>query len=281
MGVNKLTVGLGGGSLLQIAERYGGPSMSYMLKSSNGKIIMIDGGWMPADADYLYNLIKSEGGRVDLWFITHAHIDHYGALLNMLKEKPDFDIEIERLIFDFPPLEWLGTVEKGESVSPTTEFLEQLELHGIRPEKLRFGDTFECSDIKIEVLNNPTDCEGYVSVNDTSAVLLVHFPKRNVLFLGDLAVEGQKKLLKLQNENKLKCDIVQMAHHGQQGVDRNFYEIVQPKICLYPTARWIWNNDIGKGIGSGPLKTLETRQWMEELGVLVSCVSADGDYFLI
>ena len=71
---------------------------------------------------------------------------------------------------------------------------------------------------------------------------------------------------------------MQMAHHGQDGVDRDFYNIVKPKICLYTAPLWLWDNNSGGGKGSGPWKTLETRRWMEELGAEQSCPNAFGDY---
>ena len=104
--------------------------------------------------------------------------------------------------------------------------------------------------------------------------------KKSVLFLGDLGVEGGEKLLKNISGEKLRADYVQMAHHGQNGVSKAFYEVVQPKYCLWPTPRWLWDNDNGGGKGSGPWQTLEVRKWMAELGVEKHYVSADGLYRL-
>lgn len=35
----------------------------------------------------------------------------------------------------------------------------------------------------------------------------------------------------------LNCDIVQAAHHGQNGVDFEFYKELYPRIALFPTLR--------------------------------------------
>lgn len=67
-----------------------------------------------------------------------------------------------------------------------------------------------------------------------------------------------------------------MAHHGQAGVRRDVYLAIKPTICLWPTPRWLWENDKGQGQGSGPWRTLEVRQWMNELGVKTHKVTADG-----
>ena len=100
--------------------------------------------------------------------------------------------------------------------------------------------------------------------------------KTTFLVLGDTGIKSSEKLLKTQKE-KLKSDIVQMAHHGQSGATKELYEQINPTICMWPTPEWLWNNDSGEGKGSGPWKTLETRLWMEELKVKKNYVEKDGD----
>jgi hypothetical protein len=61
---------------------------------------------------------------------------------------------------------------------------------------------------------------------------------------------------------------VQMAHHGQAGVSREFYAAVQPRFAFWPTPLWLWDNNFGlRGPNTGTWKTLTVREWMKELGV--------------
>jgi hypothetical protein len=127
---------------------------------------------------------------------------------------------------------------------------------------------------------DPADAENYVNyhgVNDTGAVLRVHYPNRDVLFLADIEPAAARELMELYTPEQLQCDIVQLAHHGQSGAHREFYEIVLPKIALYTAPDWLWTNNNG----SGPFKTLQTRQWMRELGVVLSCPHCHGDFLLV
>ena len=76
-----------------------------------------------------------------------------------------------------------------------------------------------------------------------------------------------------------------MPHHGQNGVNREFYELVMPKICLYTAPIWLWENNRYRCLdpetrGKGPFTIFQTRAWMEELGAQVSCVDGYGDYLL-
>ena len=82
---------------------------------------------------------------------------------------------------------------------------------------------------------------------------------------------------KPNQKEKLKVNILQMAHHGQQGVSKEIYEYIKPKICLWPTPDWLWINDSGNGEDSGPWKTKETRKWIEELNVNKNIIEKDGN----
>ena len=78
----------------------------------------------------------------------------------------------------------------------------------------------------------------------------------------------------------LKADICQMAHHGQNGCDRAFYEAVSPEICLWCTPLWLWNNDRGKGFNTHIWKTVTVRGWMDEIGVKTNLKICDGTQVL-
>ena len=75
----------------------------------------------------------------------------------------------------------------------------------------------------------------------------------------------------------LKCDIVQLAHHGQNGVDYEVYKALRPRVALWPTPQWLWDNNNGGGAGSGPWLTQQTKNWMVRLGVKSNFCIKDGD----
>lgn len=278
MAMNLLDVNFGGGFVLQYANRDPYQMMGYLLKTPDGKTVVIDGGRQEgADAAYLHELILKEGGRVDLWIITHAHDDHFSALSCILRDMEVLDFEIGDMRICFPPVEWLKTVERGQPYEPAVNFLERLRKHGITTTALHRGDVLQCGGLTIDVLHDAENYANYQGVNDTGAVLRVHYPNRDVLFLADIEPLAAKELMDLYPPEQLQCDIVQLAHHGQGGPHRDFYEIVRPKIALYTAPDWLWtNND-----GTGPFKTLETRQWMQELGVVLSCPHCHGDFLLV
>ena len=88
----------------------------------------------------------------------------------------------------------------------------------------------------------------------------------SLIILGDLGAEGGRRLL--EKGYDLKADAVQMAHHGQNGVEEDVYQAIQPKWAFWPTPDWLWQNVpyIGGPPGAGPFKTQEVIKWMEKLG---------------
>lgn len=100
--------------------------------------------------------------------------------------------------------------------------------------------------------------------------------KKNVLFLGDAGAEEGDKILKTVPHEILASQYVQMAHHGQKGVNEEFYKVVNPSYCLWPTPKWLWDNDSGAGYNSGPWDTLKTRKWMDDIGVKKNYPAYEG-----
>lgn len=274
----EIDLGLGGGTLLQIANREHTQMMGYMIKTDSSNVIMIDGGnyKRAEDAENLYNVIIKAGGKVDAWFITHAHSDHIGSIVYIF-EKYGNVIDIGTMYLDFPERDWLVKVNGEHDTKCNDEFLRYLKEFNINCKKPQKGEIIDLG-VKFEILNDAlAGHENYHDANDAGICIKAHFKNRDVLFLGDLGVAAQNDLISAAGD-KLRCDIVQMAHHGQEGADIDLYRKVMPKICLWPTPDWLWNNDSGGGTGSGKWQTLLTRLWMDELGVREHYVAKDGDY---
>jgi hypothetical protein len=98
-------------------------------------------------------------------------------------------------------------------------------------------------------------------------VLRLADKRKSILLTADLGEEAGEKLLAGPFAERVRVNYMQMAHHGQNGVTEAFYQHAQPTRCLWPTPKWLWDNDSGDGPGSGPWRTLEVRAWMEKLPI--------------
>ncbi len=263
-----------GGSLSLLADYDNRQMLSMVLQDKNGSLVVIDGGW-DIDADHLSDVIRSKGGHVSAWFITHPHSDHVGALVKILNN-PDRKITIDNVYYSLADQSWYDKVESSRSVLVTDlrsalSTLPAASLHTVKK-----GDEIQVGSIKAKVLNNPYLLD-VTSVNNSSVAYKFFLNDVSILVLGDMGPEAGKLLMEETSAADLKSDIVQMSHHGQYGVSREVYATIKPQIALWPCPLWLWNNDNGSGIGSGDWKTLETRKWMEELGVKVNYCIKDGD----
>lgn len=276
---------LGGGTLLQVANRTPKQMMSYIIDTPDGGVVVIDGGnYVREDAECLYDYLAERGKRVNTWFMTHAHGDHIGAL-TFLMEREDFDLNIERVCLHFPDLDWIYQIDPN-SYFLTIKFMSLLRLHNIKVITVYPDEICACAGVDVEVLSVPDAYRKYPNINSTSLILMVKYPEKEVLFLGDFDKFAQEEYICKHDTQKLRCDIVQMAHHGQGGVDKHFYEYIQPKVCLYPAPKWLWENNLycvnePETAGKGPFTTMETRSWMEELGVIESYTQENGDILFI
>ena len=270
-----LTSASGVGELWMLASTTGAQNLSIVIKSPHGKLIVVDGGW-EADADKLSSLILQQGGKVDAWLITHPHEDHVGALCAILNDSSR-KIKIDKIYCSLATPDWY------RQVSPTgagiaDQFLSAFTKLpvGTVTNNIGRGTEIDIDDVNIRVLNN-RGVYTYNGVNNSSMVYKIRVSGQSILILGDLAYDGGKDLIKTCTAAELKSDIVQMAHHGQQGVDQDAYALIAPTTCLWPSPAWLWNNDNGGGVGSGPWGTLTTRAWMDALGVKDNRSLKDGD----
>lgn len=259
--------------LTQLAPSTHRQMMGYVLKTKNNKVIVIDGGTID-DTDNLINKIKEKGGKVDAWFLSHLHDDHIGAFSKIVNNE---QIQIEKIYCSFNDYSWYEQNEPARAEF-SKQILEILKQDNVKEkvEEVSLNQNINIDGIKIEILGikNPEIIEN--AGNEQSMVVKFDTGKTTFLVLGDTGAKSSEKLLNTQKE-KLKSDIVQMAHHGQDGATKELYEQIAPKICMWPTPEWLWNNDSGSGENSGPWKTLETRQWIEDLKVRENYIEKDGD----
>lgn len=238
--------------------------MSYVIQTRGGKLIVIDGGWNRTAA-YLREFLLARGGCVEAWFLTHPHDDHCEALTGILQEPGD--LTIKTLYASMPDAAWFKTVCDASEWATYENLTAALEKSGRSFTMVSAGDTLELDGLSIRILGgcNPELVKN--PINNSSMVLRFSDARKSVLFLGDLGLEGGQKLLDSPQAEYLTADYLQMAHHGQNGVGEAVYRKINPKYCLWPTPKWLWDNNSGAGEDSGQWRTKEVRAWMDSLAI--------------
>ena len=241
--------------------------MGYVIKTKTGKLIVIDGGLVNDNAynGYLYGKLQEISGQskpvVDTWILTHMHDDHMTEFIRMGLNHAG-GITVKKVVMKFPDVEWytsrFTSTDYNSSYYP--DFIKAYNnLMGANTYPSRVhaevGDTIVVDDVVIHMLYVPVGTEPVM--NDTSLVFRAHIDGQTVMFLGDM---HYNKIAEIYGY-KLKSDIVQMAHHGQGGVDQSTYQLIRPDVCLWPTPSWVWEN------ASGIYQTTIVRGWMAEQGI--------------
>ncbi len=263
---------LGGATLTMFRSQGDSQILSAILQTSQGSLIVVDGG-LGEDGDALRSQIQARGSHVAAWLITHPHGDHAGALYRILQDEAagiQSGIQIDGIYYSFAAPEWYTANDPAEqtmahAIIGSFAGLPETMLHTVGR-----GQTIQVDDVTIQVMNDRYETDSDKG-NNAGIVYKLWVNGRSILFLGDMAEEGGRRLLSEAGAEALKSDIVQMAHHGQNGVDEEFYKAVNPEICLWPTPKWLWDS-----VGSR-YRTSETKGWMTHLNVQKHYCTKDGD----
>ena len=245
-----------------------------VIKTKN-QTVVIDGGTVNDSAQMVDFLREHSDLHVDAWFFTHPHHDHIGCFVGIRNGAQR--ITVDRVYHHFPrlPDEKYAALARTEQEAmlwgDVAEWSSQFDVRTVE-----VGDVFSFDGVTVRVLRvwNPA-IERNV-INNSSTVYRIEGDRASILILGDLGVEGGEDLLERCPIEWLQTDYTQMAHHGQKGVSREFYEQIKPRRCLWASPDWLWNNDRGNGFDSDQFLTVRTREWMAALGVTEHFVEKDG-----
>ena len=134
------------------------------------------------------------------------------------------------------------------------------------------NDIIDIDNLRCKILRvaNPEIKESPSVGNEASMVFKFMMKKNNntfsdktIIFLGDSYLEASKEILN-NHYDELNSYAVQMAHHGQNGVSKEVYDAIDPKICFYNCPKWLYDNDNGNGYNSGSFQSLTVQSWIED-----------------
>lgn len=265
---------------IHMLEAVSGSQMnSFIITTEGGKVIVIDGGY-DQDAEKLVGYLKTLTGQeiphVDAWILSHPHMDHISAFLTIM-ETMNGAVTVDKLYYNFPSLQYITRNQPWPD--PCLErFYKDLPLYADKVVIVSMGDTFAVGEAGFECLYSPNPELTMNVTNNASLILKMSLGGKTVMWLGDCGVEEGDRMLALYGDtDKMKCDYVQMAHHGQNGVEKRVYEAIAPMGCFWNTPKWLWDNDAGLGYNTHGWKTIEVQGWMADLGVKEHYIIMNGD----
>ena len=279
--------------------------MSYLLRLSDGRFIVIDGGYNEQkfyEAESLYDLMQEQNVlpkiTVAAWIITHPHKDHLGAAADFLRHYTTADLNIERLILNFPTDEDIEATEietldsNDPSRMPTFLLAHEMFWPELPIHICHTGQRWYIGDATIEYLHTLEDLYPKTiaslssnRVNGASTIFSLEIAGQKIMFLADSAVGSSIDLAAMWGPY-LKSDIMQAAHHGLRGGDITMYEYIDPMVVLVPqnynfmhkvvefdATKWLWNN------GSGNIREIIVSGFAQRTLSLPYIPPANTEYF--
>lgn len=218
--------------------------MCYIIQCSDYSFFIVDSAhpYSVNDDIRIYEFLRSKTPshlpvRVAGWFFSHGHDDHIGKFMDVFRYNKD--IIIEGLYYNFVSNGHFSSDSWMESTkSFARTFIKEVNERDIPIYKLHSGQRFYIRDLEIDVLCThedvfPASLENY---NDSSTVLMVRIGEDKICFPGDAGGE-ESAILEKRYPNELKCDIMQVAHHGHFGTSPLFYQMANARVALFATTQ--------------------------------------------
>lgn len=229
-------------------EDYG---MSYVIRLSDGRFIVIDGGkrYEP-HVDSLFGFLKEssddEKPVIAAWILTHPDCDHYHCFIAFC-EKYNDDVIIEKVMFNFPEhddYKLYHDLEKEGDYKTIPEMYEQIKRTGAEVFTPHTGQVYEIGNASCEFLNCIGDVVHYTywkNKNEPCLVVRMEIEGQTILWMGDVSCKYSRLYEKFGAY--LKSDILQITHHGfgSLGDEEEIacYNEINPSVCFLPVADYV------------------------------------------
>ena len=156
--------------------------------------------------------------EIDVAFNSHPHDDHIDGFVPVDAHTP-----ISQMILTFP--------EDFDSHMKTA--VKYCNEQGIPIVHVGDGDVLtmgENGEVTRRVIQRNESTAW--KANDRSAMLLIQYGERTILFAGDVENRAQKSYYTTVPEGGLKADILKYPHHGQVKLDDKFLELIDPELVF-------------------------------------------------
>ncbi|MBQ2802894.1 MAG: DNA internalization-related competence protein ComEC/Rec2 [Lachnospiraceae bacterium] len=199
--------------------------------------------------------------KIDAAFLSHPDADHCNGIMELLKAREEWGIDVERLflpdvdrnIYNEQLIEWEVTAR---------------EVGGVRVDALKVGDIMKGEELTLLCLHPPQDYE-VEEANVYSLCFYIQMEEGKTLLLtGDVEKEGEERLLKeLKTRRIQEISLLKVAHHGSKySTQTELLEQLKPEYAVISCGH---NNRYGH-----PHE--ETLERLEAAGSEVHCTMEGG-----
>ena len=219
--------------------------MCLLIQCADYSFFLVDSGhyFQFNDNDRIYRFMRERTPKgqnivVAGWLVTHTHTDHISKLMDFLKYNCE-DVDIEAFYYNLLP-EWYTNenweieerifTEKFNNMMNNLKSVKRIKLHG--------GERFYIRNLTFDVLCTHEEIypAQITDFNDTSVAVMLTAENTRIFIPGDASFRSSEVIEKRYGES-LECDIVQVAHHGHNGLSTTAYEFLNAPVLLFPITR--------------------------------------------
>lgn len=177
---------------------------STLIVFPNGQTMLVDSGVNTYNPILVENLKRMGVTRLDYLMISHPHGDHCWGLI--LKDNFLDHIQVDQVLWN------------GASFGVSKRVLSNCASRGVPMQVVKRGDTIVFGDVTMRVLWPLEGVEGIdpgetEDENNTSIVARFDYKEHSSLFVGDIYVSGEERIVDLCG-NELDVDLLKVPHHG-------------------------------------------------------------------
>lgn len=219
--------------------------MCYVIQCSDYSFFIIDSAhaYSLRDDIRLYDLLRQETPEnmpviISGWYLSHGHADHICKCLDFIKYNDD--VLLKGLYYNFVPNDhFSSSTWLVSDIKHTELFNTEIEKRKDIPKfKLHSGQYFYIDCLRIDVLCGHEDVfpQSLEDYNNSSLMIMITVDGDKISFPGDSSGKSSE-IIERRFHDFLKCDIVQVSHHGHFGTSADFYKKSDAKVALFPVTQ--------------------------------------------
>lgn len=256
----------------------------YLIRLADGSFIVIDGGYDYAGCvNNIYNAMVKQAPDannivISAWIITHAHGDHYKAMLGFSESVHATKVDVKYVIYNNPSETDANTREDPNDQLP--DIIKAANRMGAKLIKAHAGNIFNFCGAEIEMIYTYDLLAGNYDrmawYNNFSLAFNVSIEGVDFLMLGDIAHLGAPLMADVYGDY-LKSDVVQVSHHGVNSVVSSVYKIINADYAVWPCTK----DSDGKPVHmiaseSGYVWNNAKKIWIADTGIQIFSFGKDG-----
>jgi competence protein ComEC len=181
-------------------------------------LFLVDAGPDKKVLQSLSRVFPKKVNYIDLAFISHPQLDHFGGFLDLLNK------------YDFGAFIINGREADDKKREIYNKLISKLEERKIPVITLNANDKIKYKNNLIEIISPDKNWIQSAELNDTSLVFRAKNPNFSILFTGD---SGNNLLNYLSEKFDLKSNILKIPHHGSKySFSEKFLKATSPNLAL-------------------------------------------------